>query len=70
MSCRFCQETSRNTETTVVPLQPIGLHVTLQTAYDLLAAADVGDVRALALLQRRELWAMPVVNPDGYVWNK
>lgn len=22
------------------------------------------------MLQRRELWVMPVVNPDGYVWNK
>jgi len=44
--------------------------VTLQTAFDILSAADAGDVRALAMLQRRELWVMPVVNPDGYVWNK
>jgi murein tripeptide amidase MpaA len=42
----------------------------MQAAYNIILAASESDVRALALLQRRELWIMPVVNPDGYEWNR
>ena len=44
--------------------------VSLEFARLIVAAAVEGDPRSLTMLARRALWVMPVVNPDGYEWNK
>ena len=44
--------------------------VSLEFARLVVAGAVDGDPRALTMLARRALWVMPVVNPDGYEWNK
>ena len=50
--------------------EPQGLVTVLYSMWDLLRSARDGDAEAQYLLAERRLFAVPVLNPDGYVYNE
>ena len=50
--------------------EPQGLATVLYSVWDLLRSARQGDAEAQFLLAERRLFVVPVLNPDGYVYNQ
>ncbi len=50
--------------------EPQGLATVLLSLWDLLRGAAAGDAEAQYLLANRRLFVVPVLNPDGYVYNQ
>jgi hypothetical protein len=50
--------------------EPGGMHALLHFVDDILAQYGAGDPVAKYLLENRQIYLCPVVNPDGYVFNK
>ena len=50
--------------------EPEGLVTVLYALWELLRSGAAGDAEARYLLANRRLFAVPVLNPDGYVYNQ
>ncbi len=50
--------------------EPQGLATVLLSLWDLLRSGAAGDAEAQFLLATRRLFVVPVLNPDGYVYNQ
>lgn len=50
--------------------EPIGMMLLLAFAEDLARKYEEGEPSVRYLLSSRELWFMPVINPDGYYYNE
>lgn len=47
----------------------MSLQISFRFIREILTAAANGDTTALTFLSQKQLWFVPVVNPDGYEWN-
>ena len=50
--------------------EPVGASCILYFAYDILKKYAEHDAEAIFLLEHRNAWIVPVVNPDGYEYNR